>query len=499
MAMPVSPCRFSKSSRSNGLAVATTSAPFLLSSGSTACLRAKGRESVRVMSWTSSLSGSIFRRAGRSPRPAPSWSLSSSIQLGLAPGVGEAEGGEQLHRARGRPGAGRAAVPARRSPGAAGPAGRSPGRRRSCGPRVPQDPLLLERVGDELQREVAGAMGSHEREDPIAPRPGGRGCDRRGAIGVDSARPRGGQMAQPTGPQFGRGGGRAAVPAGCGPPPGATSSSRPACPCTWGSGRRPRRSGAGPAPRRTGRRPCRRTRRWASPGGSQAGREGFARRRYFFRFRRLASSGAGPCPRGAGRPPGRRAGWPPRSTSSASRPPLRLAHQHLLVLQRLVVLEEALELPHPVGGHLGDVGDVGVLGVVGGDGDELVVLPLVVPHAHHADDLGLHDGERHDVLLAVDQDVERIPVVAVGAGHEAVVGRVVDRAEEDAVHAQEPARLVQLVLHLGAGGDLDDGRDGLLHVAGELHVVPRVEGHSVLRCGGKVDRGLSRAPPAPPA
>ena len=60
MAMPVSPWRFSKSSLSNGLAVATTRAPFRLSSGSTACLRAKGRESVRVMSWTSSLSGSIF-------------------------------------------------------------------------------------------------------------------------------------------------------------------------------------------------------------------------------------------------------------------------------------------------------------------------------------------------------------------------------------------------------------------------------------------------------
>ncbi len=61
MSAPVSPRRFSNSSRSNGFAAATTSAPFRFSSGSTPCLRANGRDSVRVMSCASSLSGSILR------------------------------------------------------------------------------------------------------------------------------------------------------------------------------------------------------------------------------------------------------------------------------------------------------------------------------------------------------------------------------------------------------------------------------------------------------
>ena len=38
---------------------------------------------------------------------------------------------------------------------------------------LPQDPLLLERVGDELQREVAGAMASHEREGSYRAAPPG--------------------------------------------------------------------------------------------------------------------------------------------------------------------------------------------------------------------------------------------------------------------------------------------------------------------------------------
>src|SRR5512137_938221 len=260
------------------------------------------------------------------------------------------------------------------------------------------------------------------------------------------------------------------------PPPGGTPASRPAPPCTPGSGPRPRRSGAGRAPRRSGRRPCRRTRRWASEVGAGPGRKG---------SRAPLLLPGSPLP-------GRRSHVPPEPVGlpvvEPDGPPQHL--QRLLVLEGLVVLEEALELAHPVGGHLRDVGDVRVLRVVGGDGDQLVVLSLVVPHPHHADDLGLHDGERDDVLLAVDQDVERVPVVAVGAGHEPVVGRVVDRAEEDAVDAEQAARLVQLVLHLRSGGDLDDGRDGLLHVPGEDHVVPGVEGHSDLRAA----RGWSGQP-----
>jgi hypothetical protein len=61
MGIPARRCRFSRSSRSNGLATATTRAPASVrSSGSRTCFCAYGLETVRVASAMSSLSGSIF-------------------------------------------------------------------------------------------------------------------------------------------------------------------------------------------------------------------------------------------------------------------------------------------------------------------------------------------------------------------------------------------------------------------------------------------------------
>ena len=59
-------------------------------------------------------------------------------------------------------------------------------------------------------------------------------------------------------------------------------------------------------------------------------------------------------------------------------------------------------------------------------------------------------------LRADDQHVQRVAVVAVGAGDEAVVGRVVRRRVKDAVEYDKPGFLVELVLLLAALGYLDD-------------------------------------------
>ena len=64
-------------------------------------------------------------------------------------------------------------------------------------------------------------------------------------------------------------------------------------------------------------------------------------------------------------------------------------------------------------------------------------------------------------LLAQDEGVERIAVVAVGAGDEAVVGRVVDGAVEHAVEPQQARFLVELVLVLAAHRHFDDRREGV--------------------------------------
>src|SRR4029453_5500613 len=62
---------------------------------------------------------------------------------------------------------------------------------------------------------------------------------------------------------------------------------------------------------------------------------------------------------------------------------------HLLVLERLVVLEEAADFPQRVTRNLRFVGVFGEGWIANADGDDLVVDPFLVAHAHDADGAGL--------------------------------------------------------------------------------------------------------------
>ncbi len=59
-------------------------------------------------------------------------------------------------------------------------------------------------------------------------------------------------------------------------------------------------------------------------------------------------------------------------------------------------------------------------------------------------------------LLAQDQSIERISVVAIRARNEAVVGRIVHGAVEHPVETQEARLLVEFVFVGAALGDFDD-------------------------------------------
>src|SRR5262245_61213930 len=145
-----------------------------------------------------------------------------------------------------------------------------------------------------------------------------------------------------------------------------------------------------------------------------------------------------------------------------------------LVFENLVVQEESLELPETMRGQLRDVPVVLVLGIVDVDRDDLVVLPLLVPHRQHPDRLRAQDAERQHGLLTQHQHVKGVAVVAEGLRQEAIVGGVVNGAGQDAVEREQAGRLVQLVLDLRAFGDLDHRAEMPLDLVAELDVVPRV-------------------------
>jgi hypothetical protein len=155
------------------------------------------------------------------------------------------------------------------------------------------------------------------------------------------------------------------------------------------------------------------------------------------------------------------------------------------VLEHLVVLEEPANLAQDVRRQLRLVGEVGERRIAHADGDDLVVDSLFVAHPHHADGAGLDDGQRIHRLLAEHQRIERVPVVAVGARDEAVVGRIVHGAVEDAIQPQEAGLLVQLVLVLAALLNLDDDGKGVLDErVVDVTVMPRVHDPKCTRPGG---------------
>ena len=140
-----------------------------------------------------------------------------------------------------------------------------------------------------------------------------------------------------------------------------------------------------------------------------------------------------------------------------------------LVLERLVGLEEVLDLDEPMRPDLLEALDVLLVGVAEGDAQDLEVEALLVAHLEPADrprpDVAA--GERR---LVDDQEGVRVVAVAgAGALDEAVVEVVEDGAAQHPVEPVDAGLLVVLVLVARPARDLDDDLDDVRERAGALH------------------------------
>ena len=155
-------------------------------------------------------------------------------------------------------------------------------------------------------------------------------------------------------------------------------------------------------------------------------------------------------------------------------PVVHILGHGLLALQGLVDREEVLHLVKEVGGQIHQV-VVGVVGGIGeGDGDDLLVVLAAVQHGDVADGVAAHQCEGVDFLRTEHQHVQRIAVVAVGAGNEAVVGGVVGGGVEHPVQDDKPGFLIQLVLLLAALGNLNDRHEVLGLEAAGADIMPDI-------------------------
>mmetsp|Transcript_7156 Transcript_7156/g.13597 ORF Transcript_7156/g.13597 Transcript_7156/m.13597 type:complete len:669 (-) Transcript_7156:22-2028(-) len=129
----------------------------------------------------------------------------------------------------------------------------------------------------------------------------------------------------------------------------------------------------------------------------------------------------------------------------------------LVLLQALVRLKEVLDLDLHVLLDVAQVADLIEPRVRVHNGQQLGVLTLLVRHVQHPDHPRVHEGPRGQREGGEDQDVQRVPVAAQGAGHEAVVVRVEHRRVQHPVQLVAAGVLVELVLVVGALGALDVG------------------------------------------
>ena len=115
------------------------------------------------------------------------------------------------------------------------------------------------------------------------------------------------------------------------------------------------------------------------------------------------------------------------------------------------------------------------VGVAERDGEDLLVGLAAVDEVEEADGTGLDEASGEGRDRAQHEDVERVAVIAQGAGDEAVVTGIVDGAVEHAVEAEHADLLVELVLVALVGGNLDDRGDLVGRAGSGRDVVPGVK------------------------
>ena len=143
-------------------------------------------------------------------------------------------------------------------------------------------------------------------------------------------------------------------------------------------------------------------------------------------------------------------------------PPIPAVDDVLAGLERLVHLEEVLDLLDQLRREVGEVVHVVPPRLLRRHADDLGVLAGLVVHVQHPDRPGCDPHAGIHRVLEQDERVERVTVAAQGVGDEAVVGRV-GRGREQAPVEEHAARLViDLVLVAAATRDLDHDVDAVV-------------------------------------
>ena len=118
---------------------------------------------------------------------------------------------------------------------------------------------------------------------------------------------------------------------------------------------------------------------------------------------------------------------------------------------------------------------VGVVGrVLKRDGDDLLVQAALVQHGDHADGIAAHQAQGLDDLTGEHQHIQRVVIICVSAGDQAIIGGIMRGGIEDAVQNQMARFLVQLVFLFAPFFDFDYSDKIVLGNAGRGNIMPDI-------------------------
>lgn len=139
-----------------------------------------------------------------------------------------------------------------------------------------------------------------------------------------------------------------------------------------------------------------------------------------------------------------------------------------------VDFEEVLNLPDVVGRELGEIRVVGKKRIVVEHRKDFVIGFAAVKHAEEADGSGFDDTTGECREIGHYEDIERVIVIIVRLGCEAVVARVVHGRIEYAVQLERTSAFVEFVLVARTLGDFDDNVDDFGPTWPRIKLVPQI-------------------------
>src|SRR2546423_9042683 len=134
----------------------------------------------------------------------------------------------------------------------------------------------------------------------------------------------------------------------------------------------------------------------------------------------------------------------------------------LVAFELLVGCEERLDLPQPVLPQIFEGPHLVEPRIADGNGEDLLVVAVLVAHEQRADRTGGHDASGERRFFDDDERVQWVAVAADRVHDEPVVSRVMDRREEDSIKTNAARLLVHLVFRTRATRDLYEDVNALI-------------------------------------